>query len=456
MTDEQNTQIAALFAELNKLKLTFEASAESLSQKVEKASNIMTVAEEKLSSAQHLHTELENTLEKSKNKATDITQLFEGAKTMSVELSGLLASATTQSDQSKNTATQAISALEACKPFTDAAIANSARIEALAVQVEQTAQVAQTRSEHLEAGRKHADEVRGNIDQISTRSTQLMSNIEGETQKLAQHCESVNRILENVQAAKASSDSTLAAIVTTKDSIIGHAGTTKKLAEIAEATEKRVSEYETQLTKILNTSNEQSIQIDKLLLGATNTGLAHAFDVRSKTFKTPVRIWQGLFVLSLVGLVFIAATVTFKPPEGSASPSWEELARTLLSRLPFGLPLIWLAIHSSRQAAFAKRMEEEYAFKATTSMSFEGYRRQMAEVGNELSVDSPLAHLCKNTLATIAAPPGKVYERQRMDPTPGTAANELIRPIVAAVSEKIDTKIPNVKDMIKKHPAASV
>jgi hypothetical protein len=88
-------------------------------------------------------------------------------------------------------------------------------------------------------------------------------------------------------------------------------------------------------------------------------------------------------------------------------------------------------------------MEEEYAFKATISTSFEGYRRQMAEVG-ELSERSPLALLCTGTIRTIGAPPGQVYEKQRMDPTPGTAAAEIIAPVADGVSKAVASRIPTV------------
>ena len=92
--------------------------------------------------------------------------------------------------------------------------------------------------------------------------------------------------------------------------------------------------------------------------------------------------------------------------------------------MPFDLPADWPAVakkpfeafHAARQASFAKRMEEEYAFKATISMSFDGYRRQMAEVGKDLAADAPLATLCNNTLREIAASPGRVYDGQKMDP----------------------------------------
>jgi len=116
-----------------------------------------------------------------------------------------------------------------------------------------------------------------------------------------------------------------------------------------------------------------------------------------------------------------------------------------LHRLPFLIPLVWLAIHSARQSSFATRMEEEYAFKATISTSFEGYRRQMAELSRDLAPNSPLARLCADTLTTISTPPGLVYDKHRMDPTPGTAASDMVKPLVEGVSKLLGAKLPDLK-----------
>ncbi|MBX9738021.1 MAG: hypothetical protein K2X32_13955, partial [Phycisphaerales bacterium] len=105
----------------------------------------------------------------------------------------------------------------------------------------------------------------------------------------------------------------------------------------------------------------------------------------------------------------------------------------------------WLAIHAARQASLAKRMEEAYAFKAAISTSFEGYRRQMAEVSKDLTPGSPLARLSTDTLANIMMPPDGIYDKHRMDPTPGTAAAEIITPIVDGVSKALTAKLPDLK-----------
>jgi hypothetical protein len=102
-----------------------------------------------------------------------------------------------------------------------------------------------------------------------------------------------------------------------------------------------------------------------------------------------------------------------------------------LSRLPIAGALVWLALHASRESALAKRLEEDYGYKSAIAACFEGFRKQMSEIGKDVAPDSPLAKLCSNTLTTIATPPGVIYEKHALTVTP---SDELKKAAKAAVS----------------------
>ncbi len=97
---------------------------------------------------------------------------------------------------------------------------------------------------------------------------------------------------------------------------------------------------------------------------------------------------------------------------------WDDLARLWVARLPIAGALIWLALHASRESALAKRLEEDYGYKAAIAASFQGFHKQMADIGKTASEGSPLAKLCGDTLATIASPPGRIYDKHRLTVTP--------------------------------------
>jgi hypothetical protein len=98
------------------------------------------------------------------------------------------------------------------------------------------------------------------------------------------------------------------------------------------------------------------------------------------------------------------------------------------------VPYLWLAPHASRESALAKRLEEDYGYKAAVASSFQGFQKQMVEVG-EAKEGSPLAKLCSDTLATIASPPGRIYDKHKLIVSPGSDLAEAAKAVVDAKSQ---------------------
>ena len=55
---------------------------------------------------------------------------------------------------------------------------------------------------------------------------------------------------------------------------------------------------------------------------------------------------------------------------------------------------------------------------------------QMKNIGESETADSPLGKLCRDTLATIANPPGRIYDKQKLMVTPGTMVKEVAEQIL--------------------------
>lgn len=370
-----------------------------------------------------------------------LQQHVEAVKATINELTGMLAPTQTTGAQIAEIAAQASAALESIRSLSASATAAATSAEAMRAQVEQASGVVVTKSAHIEDARVHSDDVRAKIDTIITQAQQSATNAEAQHQASRATVENVNVLHAAVQSAKGNIDNNAEAVAVLKRQCEEHTATAKHLAEIAESTESKVKQYEARLAELELASADRLRTIEGLLPGATSAGLASAFEKRSATFQRPEKYWQLFFIGSLAGLLGVALWQvsafggTGKPPE------WLELARMLLNKVPLMIPLVWLALHASRQASLAKRMEEEYGFKATISTSFEGYRRQMAEIDKDLSPNSPLGRLCAETLRTIGTPPGRIYDKHRMDPTPGTALAESVRPIAEGIAKAIPESV---------------
>jgi DNA repair exonuclease SbcCD ATPase subunit len=139
----------------------------------------------------------------------------------------------------------------------------------------------------------------------------------------------------------------------------------KGIADIADDSEQKVRGYENKLSGFEEQIRILHAKIESLLPGATSTGLAEAFRVRKEQFRWPHRIWNIVFIVCLLSLVGLYAFAFGTLTDIKTAPSTEELGFGLLERLPFAILLVWLALHSARQASIFKRIEEDYAFNTT-------------------------------------------------------------------------------------------
>ena len=278
--------------------------------------------------------------------------------------------------------------------------------------------VVATKSDHIQKAQEHADKVRAELDRALTAATQQATAAEGEKAKAQSLAEKAAKLLTEIQTTKSTVDTASTAVTATQKAAEAAATLTKGLADKSTTVETRIADYEKRLTEIDKRCAEQLNTIDELLRGATSAGLATAFDKRRQTFLKPNSRWQWLFISSVLLLVILAFSGLMHVYHLEKVPEWGELARLWLSRLPIAGALIWLALHASREAALAKRLEEDYGYKATIASCFEGFRKQMSDIDTEKQPKLQLAKLCENTLATIASPPGRIYDAHKLIVSP--------------------------------------
>ena len=87
-------------------------------------------------------------------------------------------------------------------------------------------------------------------------------------------------------------------------------------------------------------------------------------------------------------------------------------------RLPFAIPIVWLAIYAGRRHSQALRLEEDYAHKEALSKSFEGYKKQIADIEEELENKDATLNLIERTLEALALHPGRIYQGKHEDISP--------------------------------------
>ncbi len=137
----------------------------------------------------------------------------------------------------------------------------------------------------------------------------------------------------------------------------------KQLAQNIEANEKKQQ-------ALLN-------KIEELLQGASTVALAKAFEEHKKQFDKPNKLWQWVFICTLVGLMGLSITAFFV-----SNPDLNEMWKITLGNLPFIGAGVWLAIFASKQRSQNVRLQQEYAYKEDVAKLYYGLKNEIEQLDN--------------------------------------------------------------------------
>lgn len=330
------------------------------------------------------------------------------------QLTGILGEAQTLSEK-----------LAAIRPNVDAAVAD----------VEAKRSAVTTQAQQIDAAQKRATEVRGELDSVLISSKQSQTEADGFKKSVEDSNASATASAANIVASKATVDANAKVVADALAESKSATASIKELSAKAASVKQRVEEYEAKLDELSAKCDTQLQAITDLLPGATSAGLAAAFNDRRETFLKPRVRWQWLFLGSVVALTVLAFISFLEVYHNAATMTYQQLLVLWLSRVPVAAALVWLAMHSSRESALAKRLEEDYGFKVSVARSFQGFQEQMRNVGEASKGNEPLQRLCDATLAQVSNPPGRIYDRHDLIVSPTAEAIKALEVVAKAVKD---------------------
>lgn len=127
-------------------------------------------------------------------------------------------------------------------------------------------------------------------------------------------------------------------------------------------------------------------EIENLLKDATNASLASSYEKSKEDYKWAIYGWNATFIASMLIIVGIAFWSFFAVADKINEPL--AILGAILVRLPFYIPLAWLAIFSTQRRNESKRLQEEYKHKETLARSFLGYKKQIDEMQDNATQDN--------------------------------------------------------------------
>ncbi|MNG08707.1 hypothetical protein D3C84_920840 [compost metagenome] len=112
--------------------------------------------------------------------------------------------------------------------------------------------------------------------------------------------------------------------------------------------------------------------------------MASAYKVLKDKFDIPIigytiAFYASMLILFFGGFALVIDDFTMSPlhVEFVKTSGWEEMIRTLLTRVPIVLPVIWVAIFSATRRSQYERLQQEYAHKEAFASSYESYKQQL-------------------------------------------------------------------------------
>lgn len=170
----------------------------------------------------------------------------------------------------------------------------------------------------------------------------------------------------------------------------------------------------------------------------TSVGLAGAFDQRANRLNLSM-IWWVLGLLVALGFgAWIGAhrVEVLNKLTSATNPQWGAIwIHFILSILSLGTP-IWFAWLATKQINQRFRLAEDYAFKASVSKAYEGYRREAVRIDEEFE-----ARLFGSTLDRLEEAPLRFVETSHY----GSPFHELLN---SDSFQKAVKQVPELKEQL--------
>jgi DNA repair exonuclease SbcCD ATPase subunit len=273
---------------------------------------------------------------------------------------------------------------------------------------------------------KAAEEIASTRDVTSTTGPEIIKTRDDANAALAQVKANQAEILQLSQTSKT------------------HVAEIAEIARIADEKDERVKEYEKQLETKIQEADAIYEKLEKLLPGATSVGLSKSFNKRKAALDERMKWAQVSFFTSIVGFIGLGIWAL----KGGAIVSWSDFTLFAIERSPIIAALVLLEEFSRRMYNNSLKLEEDYAFKESLSMAFDGYRKAMAEVQRSGGKETLPHQLSSNVIAVLSERPGRLITHTEKSKESPEALKVILAPDINAGTEtpnETNTNTPTLK-----------
>lgn len=156
-------------------------------------------------------------------------------------------------------------------------------------------------------------------------------------------------------------------------------------------------------------------EIKDLLDITTNASLASSYEKSNKNYKCAIVGWNATFIFSILSIFGVAIWGFVEIADKISDPL--VIFGAIFARLPFYIPLAWLAIFATNRRNENKRLQEEYKHKETLAKAYSGYKEQIEKLDNTKAKE--LAEKLMNNLVEMTNEnPNRILDKVKKEKIP--------------------------------------
>ncbi|MBG9388539.1 hypothetical protein [Caenimonas aquaedulcis] len=291
----------------------------------------------------------------------------------------------------------------------------------------------------------------GHADAVTTlrNLTTKLRGLESKFNSLEPRTASLTSMVERIEQAYTSADqlpTDLESLAEAQKKIEDLLRESTKEKDALSQIKARADEYDKALRASSSEARVVLERCETAYSAATSVGLAAAFSERSSELAQSMWIWVvGLVAALVAGSYFGSAQLhglsdLFSEPDVTTSVV---ILNLMLSLLSVGAP-VWFGWLATKQVGQRFRLAEDYAFKASVSRAYEGFRREAARIDKDME-----ARLLASALSRFDELPLRLVENETHgSPWHELASSDLIKEAFRA--------IPGFADQVKQLAAKAV
>jgi uncharacterized coiled-coil DUF342 family protein len=252
----------------------------------------------------------------------------------------------------------------------------------------------------IEKSQKVSNEGRDSIDALKTKSDALFATIEQNEKKSTDQLSKINTTSSELTALEAR----IKEFYTKVDEYRTAIDTTKQEAN------KTVNENNTKTKELTTELDKLEDQIRDSIQRATGHSLFHSFQTRQSTLATGKMVWiYGIGVLVLISIGF-SIWLGMTAQKGIDTAFYVKLSITI----PLAFAIGFCAVQYSRE----RRLEEEYAFKGSISISLVPYKELVEKLVDKTKDDERVrfaSFIIESVNKVFTSPTDKIWQTTEKD-----------------------------------------